>query len=222
MAKRIEDLVKLGPDIWPGAALPVQPADMSRFVPMGFGLGDPGVMLPWDRLSDVMTRGNYYGLQPHRNHPLLDAPVTDPGGGIVYFASRTERADFETLLRLMQVYSLDKTYFAFLARAGNPQEDQFLVQLRLISPSAMHLFYSAALTDETQNLVAQTLTVGELLWQFIETQEDEWGLGYSNNLNGIMGGDGDWAKEKLAFGLMVENAYHCVYRIWSRAWLVTK
>ena len=36
------------------------------------------------------------------------------------------------------------------------------------------------------------------------------------------GGDGDWAKESLCFGLMVENGYQGVYRIWSRAWLVTK
>jgi hypothetical protein len=34
------------------------------------------------------------------------------------------------------------------------------------------------------------------------------------------GGDGERAKESLAFGFMVENAYYGVYRIWSRAWLV--
>ena len=37
-----------------------------------------------------------------------------------------------------------------------------------------------------------------------------------------MGGDGDYAVEELSFGFMLENEYNQVYRIWSRAWLVTK
>ena len=41
-------------------------------------------------------------------------------------------------------------------------------------------------------------------------------------LAGMFGGDGDDSREKLSFGRMVENGYHHVYRIWSRAWLVTK
>jgi hypothetical protein len=36
------------------------------------------------------------------------------------------------------------------------------------------------------------------------------------------GGDGDMKREELAFGLIVENEYYGIYRIWSRAWLVTK
>lgn len=42
------------------------------------------------------------------------------------------------------------------------------------------------------------------------------------NLSGAMGGDGDYAKEKLCFGLLVENPFGHVYRIWSRAWPLTK
>jgi hypothetical protein len=42
------------------------------------------------------------------------------------------------------------------------------------------------------------------------------------DLYGAMGGDGDWAKEELCFGFMMENEYHGVCRIWTRAWLVTK
>jgi hypothetical protein len=34
--------------------------------------------------------------------------------------------------------------------------------------------------------------------------------------------DGDWAKESLCFGFMMENEYHGICRIWTRAWLVTK
>ena len=45
--------------------------------------------------------------------------------------------------------------------------------------------------------------------------------GQGDRLRGLFGGDGDFAREELAFGFMVENDYHHVYRIWSRAWLVT-
>jgi hypothetical protein len=44
----------------------------------------------------------------------------------------------------------------------------------------------------------------------------------SAELSGTFGGDGDWAQESLCFGFMIENAYHGVYRMWSRAWLITK
>lgn len=64
--------------------------------------------------------------------------------------------------------------------------------------------------------------IGDLVWTFVQSQQQVWGIYNTSQLSGVMGGDGDWAKEALAFGLMVENAYHGVYRIWSRAWLVTK
>jgi hypothetical protein len=41
-------------------------------------------------------------------------------------------------------------------------------------------------------------------------------------IGGTFGGDGDWAKERLCFGVMVENSSWMAYRIWSRAWLITK
>ena len=48
------------------------------------------------------------------------------------------------------------------------------------------------------------------------------GYTFSGKLRGTLGGDGDWAKESLAFGFFVENTYWSVYRLWSRPWLVTK
>ena len=71
-------------------------------------------------------------------------------------------------------------------------------------------------------MTTQTVSIGDLIWKFIEDQQREYGKGYSAQLDGLFGGDGDWAKEKLAFGFLVENEYQGVYRLWSRAWLVTK
>ena len=63
--------------------------------------------------------------------------------------------------------------------------------------------------------------IGELIWSLIEwfRQEERAGR-YS--IQGALGGDGDWARESLAFGFMVENEYYAVYRFWTRAWLITK
>ena len=69
---------------------------------------------------------------------------------------------------------------------------------------------------------AEPVTIGALVHRFIELQRERWGTGFSSALRGTLGGDGDWAKESLAFGLMVENGYWGVYRLWSRPWLVTK
>jgi hypothetical protein len=93
-------------------------------------------------------------------------------------------------------------------------------QLRIVSRLTLPGLFGAALNDETMPLVRQALTVGDALWAFIENQERTWGA--PGALGGAMGGDGDWAKESLGYGFMVENAYFGVYRIWGRAWLVTK
>jgi hypothetical protein len=222
MSTRIEDLVKIAPDILPGQNLAIQPGDMSHFAPMGCGLGNPGVVMPWDDLSTALSRGVYYGFTERVNHPIRDAPVTDPTGGTIYFNSRPDRDQFEAVLRLLEVGGPLKTYAAFLAQSDNVGAERFLVQLRIVSTSALWWIYAATATDELQKLVDQPLTVTELLWRFMEVQQQRWGGGYSAQLEGCMGGDGDWAREKLSFGFMVENSYHGVYRIWSRAWLVTK
>lgn len=63
----------------------------------------------------------------------------------------------------------------------------------------------------------------EAFWGFMENERRKYGLYFgSPKLSGLFGGDGDFAQEELCFGFMTENHYHGVYRIWSRAWLVTK
>jgi hypothetical protein len=84
----------------------------------------------------------------------------------------------------------------------------------------MHLF--GALPDPGYVLTTQRLNVSGLIDAFIEAQQKRWGSGMSSELRGTLNGDGDWAKERLAFGFMIENGSNGVYRLWSRPWLVTK
>lgn len=220
MAHGLEKFVKLAPAVWPGKALDVQPGDLSLFAPMGNGLGAPMVMMPWDSFESFSARGDYYGFHPHSGHPFLGAPITEEGGGTVYFDNDCAQADVMAMLRLMGVHGRLTDYGAFVQDAESPQ-DRFLTQMRIVSGGALQFLFGIADEPDGQALRQQTLPISELVWNFIECFRAEVYEGrYS--VAGSLGGDGDWAKESLAFGFMVENAYHSIYRIWTRAWLVTK
>jgi hypothetical protein len=77
------------------------------------------------------------------------------------------------------------------------------------------------------NLADQPISIGEYIAEFVASQRLKWNdpeapWRFSYRLSGKFGGDGDFAKEALCFGFMEENRPYSVYRIWSRAWLVTK
>jgi hypothetical protein len=174
MAARIEDFVHLGPANWPEAKkLEIEPGDLTRFAPMGMGLGAPMVMLPWDDLSSVTSRGGYYGLHPHATHPFSDAPITEEGGGTIYFDSGPERSDFDALLRLMQVFDRMTKYAAFLGTANDPPRERFLAQLRILGESGLGM-YGASNSEEARQYVEQPTTAGELLWKFVQLQQEYW------------------------------------------------
>lgn len=220
MAEGIEQFVKIAPAVWPGESLEMEPGDLSLFVPMGNGLGAPRVAMPWDDVSSILAREKYYGFQSHSGHPFLGAPVTEAGGGTMYFDDDCQRGDIEAMLRLMEVRVQLKDYAAFVQQATKP-EDRYLTQMRIVSGGALEYLFQIAESAEGRLLRQQVLPVGELIWRFIEwfkteSAEDRYPVA------GALEGDGDWAKESLAFGFMVENQYHSIYRLWTRAWLVTK
>ena len=83
-----------------------------------------------------------------------------------------------------------------------------------------HLF---GIGEELAQIPPQPASIGTYIQQFFSEQDAKWNSRSSDySLRGTAGGDGDWAKERLAFGFMVENEYWGVYRRWSRAWLITK
>ncbi|HWP47899.1 MAG TPA: hypothetical protein VNM22_12110 [Candidatus Limnocylindrales bacterium] len=228
MDKKIEqfkDLVRISPRVWPGKELEIQPGDLSLFAPMGIGIEGPLLIRPWDDPIKVLSDppSKYYGYHPGLNHPFHNVPTNEPSGGIIYFDGTPDESDIKALLRLMEVDTRLKDYAAFIEKAQEPVEERYLVQLRIVSRFALRFMFNALTDEEYESFPEQNLSVGELVWKFIQNQQQMWGTDMgSPNLYGVMGGDGDWAKEELAFGFMVENLYHEVYRIWSRAWLVTK
>ncbi len=196
--------VRVSPNLFINNKIEVQPGDLSKFAPFGNGV---------------------YGYQePLALNPLTQAPPHEDAAGIIYFGNQIEEPDFTTLLKIMDVKSTDKDYAVFLEEAKFPETAGYLVQIRIVTRFGLSCLFDALPDSEYESFPNQELTVQETLWTLINKEKERWGTSCFENkgLYGKFGGDGDFAKEELSFGFMVENSYFGVYRLWSRAWLVTK
>ena len=202
--------VRLSPAVWPNSNLKVQPGNLALFAPMGNGL---------------------YGHQkPAGLDPFADAPPQDPCGGVIYFDNEISKTDFEALARIWEIEPGNperaKQYAAFTAESGQPGQDGYLVQMRIVPAFGLNCLYHAINNTAYERFPNQAITITEALWLFIEKERERWGTSFRQDeekgLRGLFGGDGDYVREKLSFGFMLENAYYGICRIWSRAWLVTK
>jgi hypothetical protein len=207
----------LDPD-WPGRPLPVLPGDLSKWLPQGLGLGAPMIVTPYS----FGPEPGYYGLDAPSPDPILAAPTQEPAGGVLYFDDNADLAKLRGTLEIMGVYMSTKDYAVFWDATVDTIEDRYLHQVRIVSTSALAHFFKAK--PEAENLADQPIPIGEYIETFIAEQKGKWNDEYtfSRHLRGTLGGDGDWAKESLAFGFVVENTYWGVYRLWSRPWLCTK
>lgn len=199
--------IRISPPIWPNHKLNVQPGDLSQFTPYGNGV---------------------YGYQERKgNSPFTSAPSQEACGGVIYFGNEVTKTDFEALMRIMEVQRgviPSKDFAVFTAESEQPGKDGYLTQMRIVSKFGLRFMFGAINEVEYDKFPAQELTMTEVLWSFVEQEKKRWGTSWMEDkgLGGKFGGDGDFACEELAFGFMLENNYHHVYRIWSRAWLVTK
>ncbi len=219
----MEDEVRVAPSIWPEAPRERPPGDLTAFVQQGFGIGAPLVVRPWESLGEVLDRPNYYGFDAPRTADVFrDAPRTHPAGGTVYFDRRIARDDFAVLLRVMGVHAAQNAFAAFESESTDPVKERFLVQRRIVPRSALSRVFGIADADVSDEWVHQPVDIAGALWSFFTAQSARWDTDRTSALAGTLGGDGDWASEELAFGLMVENTYHGIVRIWSRPWLITK
>ena len=211
-AKTVFDLgskVRVSPPIWPGHILEIQPGDLSKTAQYGNGV---------------------YGYQDRNgNNQFTSAPPQEACGGVIYFGNDVTKADFEALMRIMEVQPAhvskpSKDFAVFTAESEQPGKDGYLVQMRVVSKFGLHFMFDALTDAEYKKFPQQELTIVDVLWSFIEHERKRWGTSWDDDegLGGMFGGDGDYAREELAFGFMLENGYYNICRIWSRAWLVTK
>jgi hypothetical protein len=211
-------VVPVLPSDWPDPQLSILPGDLSRFLSQGFGLGGPNTFAPWDTLESFTQRGNYYGFDKKEADPIRAAPTTSANGGVIYFGPTVKRPELENALSIIGIAMHETKYALFSATSIAVQSDHYLDQIRIVPDEALRLFGVSPFGIDRLH-PASPITVGDLVWRFIELQIERWSR---SDLGGTFGGDGDWAKEGLAFGLLVENTYWGVYRLWSRPWLITK
>lgn len=202
------DRIRISSPVWPNHQLEVQPGDLSTFVPKGNGV---------------------YGYQaPKMANPILCAPIHEASGGVIYFDNKITLGDLESLLCVLEVRTgvRNKDYAVFIAESKQPGKDRFLTQMRVVSKFGLRFLFGALTESEYDGFPEQELTVLESLWLFLEQERKRWGTHFwedgEKGLQGLFGGDGDYAREELSFGFMLENSYNQICRIWSRAWLVTK
>jgi hypothetical protein len=204
----LSDKVRISPPIWSDNKLNVQPGDLSKFTPYGNGV---------------------YGYQDRNGgNPFKSAPPQEACGGVIYFGNGIAKPDFEALMCILEVQDKyvakpSKDFAVFIAESNQPGKDGYLVQMRIVSKFGLRFMFGAINEAEYEKFPEQELSMVETLWTFIEHERKRWGTSFgAKGLVGLFGGDGDFAQEELSFGFMLENEYHHVYRIWSRAWLVTK
>ncbi|MBU2101277.1 hypothetical protein KKH05_00955 [Patescibacteria group bacterium] len=203
------DKVYVSPPIWHTNTLDIDPGDLTHFAPKGNGV---------------------YGYQGRGDtHPLTEAPPQEACGGVIYFGVDITREDFDALMRITEVQDAHvvkprKNFGVFTAESDEPKVDGYVAQVRIVSDFGLRFLFGISEEDVRDNFPTQELSMPDVLWQFIEYERQRWGTTWmvDKGLGGMFGGDGNFAREELAFGFMVENDYHHVYRLWSRAWLVTK
>lgn len=197
----LEEVI-ISPAVWPGKNLKVQPGDLSKFTPYGNGL---------------------YGYQDKALEPIKGDPPHEEAGGIIYFGNGVKREDFEGFLRMVDIREDRKDYATFVQESSDPIEDRYFKQMRIISKFGLRFMFGAIKDREYDAFKEQELSIGEAFWEFMEAEKERFGTTFwDSRIQGKFGGDGNFAREELSFGFMLENGYHQVYRIWSRAWLVTK
>jgi hypothetical protein len=201
---------------WPATCRGPRPGNLDDFIPQGFGLGTPAIITPYGG----QPSSDYYEFQPHQAHPFHDAPLTESAGGTLYFDESTPVEMLTAVLQTMAVYQTTD-YVAFGKIGNDSQTERYLDQMRIVSHLALASVFGTTAGEPTPK---QSLNIVDAAVAFVADQKAKWNDGstFTSKLSGKAGGDGDFAKESLAFGFHVENTYWGVYRIWSRAWLVTK
>lgn len=197
---------------WPAKGL--APGDLSKFAPDGLGLAAPMIVRPYGRMADP----DFYGWHERVFDPFRGAPRNDADGGILYFDAYADETQLSAALQLMGValQAPVAEFVAFEAEAADPSAERFLRQVRFMPRAALAVFGA----DEPPAKPSPAATLKDAIAAFVAAERTY--CYETASLSGTLGGDGDWAKEYLGFGFMVENAWHRIYRLWSRPYLVTK
>ena len=183
-----------------------------------------------DPTVDMPNGNGVYGYQD-KGHPRpeLLAPRNEDTGGFLFLPTDVSPESIDMLVALAGMASTEhrrRTMYgvqAIDAPEGMEARLGYLRKLVIADRFALRFLYRSLEEGDYDSFSEQPLDIAELVKAFIEDEKAKHGTYFTSpTLNGKFGGDGNFAREQLSFGFAIENSYHGVISVWSRAWLVTK
>jgi hypothetical protein len=190
----LNKLIEFSPPVWPGKEdLTPQPGDLTKFMANGYYLRDD--------------------FFEEKENPFERMPSSESVGGAICFDSDVYRKDKEAFITFMKAFGMweDKKFAAFIEEKGGSHT--FCVkQMRVVSDFALLYAFKTIGEKEYKSFPEQKVTMAEAFWSFL--QEETEGCDTPKDVS---------SKKTIllirippSIGIMVENSYYHIYRIWSR------
>jgi hypothetical protein len=190
----LNDLIEFSPSVWPGKEEAVlQPGDLTKFLPNSHDLCDD--------------------FFEEKQDPFKRMPSSQRVGGAICFDSNAYRKDKEAFMTLMKALEMwDARAFAAFIEERWGGKTFLSRQMRIVSSFALRYAFEVIDEEEYDSFPEQKVSMTEAFWLFL--QQETIGCDAPKNIS----------PKKMAtlvlippsIGIMAENSYHNVYRIWSR------
>jgi hypothetical protein len=191
----LNKLINFSPPVWPGKEdLTPQPGDLTKFMPNGYNCDE-----------------DFFG---EKKNPFVRMPSAERVGGAICFDSDVYRKDKKAFMLFMKAFGMweNKKFVAFIKEENDYSHTYCAKQMRLVSDFALQYAFKAIGEKEYNSFPEQKVTMAEAFWAFL--QEETRGCDPPKNVS--PGKTTIIMVIPPSIGIMVENSYHGIYRIWSR------
>ncbi len=161
-------------------------------------------------------------------------PIDTNSGGLIFFddsnySPTTLRKTLE-LLGITNKRCPTREYAIYILHSKSPRQDGYLIQIRFVSSFALEFYYEQK--EEAKR--CKEVDIATIMCGFIEHEKSGYGYRMPEQKEGevliltptnirnptlyraINATGNEFGSFGLGFGLLVENSYHSIYRIWSR------
>ena len=191
----LNELVGLDPSLWEyNEEVEIRPDDFTQVMNNGF---DCDSKFP----------------DPKTNDPRRWMPWDESAGGAFCFDSRPymgEKHAFITLMESLDISNKVKTFTVFIEEGSGLQK-----QMRIVSARALKSVFKVLNQKEYDSFPEQEVTMAEAFWLFFldATPNHNTPPKIHSEKSGSMA---TLIMIPPSIGIMVENSYYGIYRIWSR------
>ncbi len=191
----LNELTSIDPLVWSGReGIEIEPHDLSLVINNGF---------------DCDSR---FPPSPEVNDPRRWMPWDESSGGAFCFDSlpyEGQEEAFITLMKSLGISDTVKTFSAYIEKGHSRKK-----QMRIVSRRAMKSVFKVINEEEYQSFPEQEVSMAEAMWLFLlDANPPRKTMKFNSPKPG---------KTMMislippSIGIMVENSYYDIYRIWSR------